>query len=77
MGARAEIEALIQKLREEGMSLLLISSELDEVVRNSSRVIVLRDRDKIAELAGEELSEQKILRVIASQAGDAAKEAKQ
>ncbi len=79
VGARAEIEALIQKLREEGMSLLLISSELDEVVRNSSRVIVLRDRDKIAELSGEELSEQKILRVIASQAGDAApaKEAKQ
>ncbi len=63
-----EIEELIQKLREEGMSLLLISSELDEVVRNSSRVVVLRDRDKIAELTGEDLSEQKILRVIASQA---------
>ncbi len=71
VGARAEIEELIQRLRAEGMSLLLISSELDEVVRNSSRVIVLRDRDKIAELSGEELSEQKILRVIASQAKEA------
>ncbi|MCC8180505.1 MAG: sugar ABC transporter ATP-binding protein [Planctomycetes bacterium] len=70
VGARAEIEELIQQLRKEGMSLLLVSSELDEVVRNSQRVVVLRDRDKIAELAGEELSEQNILRVIASQHKD-------
>ncbi len=70
VGARAEIENLIQQLREEGMSLLLISSELDEVVRNSQRVVVLRDRDKIAELSGEDLSEEKILNVIAHQAKD-------
>ncbi len=68
VGARAEIEALIQKLRDEGMSILLISSELDEVVRNSERVVVMRDREKIAELEGEALSEQHILQVIASQA---------
>ncbi len=67
VGARAEIESLIQKLREEGMSLLLISSELDEVVRNSQRVVVLRDRQKIGELEGEELSEQRIVQIIASQ----------
>ncbi len=68
VGARAEIEDLIQKLRSEGMSILLISSELDEVVRNSQRVVVLRDREKIDELSGGDLSEQKILQVIASQA---------
>ncbi len=68
VGARAEIEELIQRLRSEGMSILLISSELDEVVRNSQRVVVLRDREKISELAGADLSEQKILQVIASQA---------
>ncbi len=67
VGARAEIEELIQKLRDEGMSLLLISSELDEVVRNSERIIVLRDREKIAELQGEDVSEQSILRIIADQ----------
>lgn len=72
VGARAEIEDLIQKLREEGMSILLISSELDEVVRNSQRVLVLRDREKIGELDGDELSEQRILQVIASQAKEEA-----
>ncbi|MDR3211112.1 MAG: sugar ABC transporter ATP-binding protein [Planctomycetota bacterium] len=70
VGAKAEIEGLIQKLREEGMSLLLISSELEEVVRNSSRVIVLRDRTKITELSGDNLTERSILEVIASQAKD-------
>lgn len=68
VGARAEIEDLIQRLRTDGMSIMLISSELDEVVRNSQRVIVLRDREKIGELTGEDLSEQRILQVIASQA---------
>jgi simple sugar transport system ATP-binding protein len=68
VGARAEIEGLVQKLRQEGMSILLVSSELEEVVRNSQRVLVLRDREKIAELTGEDLSEQHILRVIAEQA---------
>lgn len=67
VGARAEIEDLVQKLRGEGMSLLLISSELEEVVRNSQRVVVLRDREKIAELSGEDLSEQRILHIIATQ----------
>ncbi|MCD7896754.1 MAG: sugar ABC transporter ATP-binding protein [Planctomycetaceae bacterium] len=67
VGARAEIEELIQKLRGEGMAILLISSELDEVVRNSQRIVVLRDREKIGELTGEDVSEQKILRVIAQQ----------
>jgi simple sugar transport system ATP-binding protein len=76
VGARAEIEELMRSLREEGMSLLLISSELDEVVRNSDRVIVLRDRNKIAELSGDDLSERRILQVIATQAKeDQAKEA--
>ncbi len=67
VGARAEIEELIQKLRGEGVSLLLISSELDEVVRNSERILILRDRQKIAELSGDNVTEQGILRIIAQQ----------
>lgn len=77
VGARAEIEELIQRLRNEGMSILLISSELDEVVRNSQRVMVLRDREKIGELSGDDLSEQRILQVIASQAKEGSKEEKE
>lgn len=66
VGARAEIEKLIATLSAEGVSILLISSELDEVVRCSHRVAVLRDRRKIAELSGNEVNEQQIMQTIAT-----------
>ena len=66
VGARAEIERLISNLRLQGMAILFISSELDEVVRTSQRVVVLRDRGQVAELVGERISEQAIMRAIAT-----------
>ena len=65
VGAKAEIEKLMHSLREEGMAILFISSELEEVVRDSQRVIVLRDRIKAGELAGNEISEEIIMHTIA------------
>lgn len=65
VGAKAEIEKLVNALREQGMAILFISSELEEVVRTSQRVIVLRDRKKIGELTGEEIDEHGIMRMIA------------
>ena len=65
VGAKAEIEKLMQSLRAEGMSILFISSELEEVVRDSQRVVVLRDRAKAGELAGEEINQETIMRTIA------------
>jgi monosaccharide-transporting ATPase len=65
VGAKAEIEKLIESLRENGMAILFISSELEEVVRDSQRVIVLRDRAKVAELTGDQISEETIMRTIA------------
>ena len=65
VGARAEIEKLIAKLRADGMSVLLISSELEEVVRNCSRVAVLRDRRKVGECSGADLTESRILQLVA------------
>ena len=65
MGAKAEIEKLIASLCEQGMSILFISSELDEVVRSCDRVYVLRDRAMVSELAGEQVSEQAIMLIIA------------
>jgi simple sugar transport system ATP-binding protein len=52
VGAKAEIEKLVNSLRERGMAVLFISSELEEVLRVSQRIVVLRDRKKIGELAG-------------------------
>ena len=65
VGAKAEISALIKRLCDEGMSLLFISSELEEVVALCSRVIVMRDRQKVAELSGSEVSEEAILTKVA------------
>jgi simple sugar transport system ATP-binding protein len=66
VGAKAEIVKLIGSLCRGGMSVLFISSELEEVVSVCRRVVVLRDRRKIAELSGETLSEQQIMRTIAA-----------
>ena len=65
VGAKAEIEKLMHSLRDEGMAILFISSELEEVVRDSQRVIVLRDRIKAGELAGDEINQETIMRTIA------------
>ena len=65
VGAKAEIERLISNLRLQGMAILFISSELDEVVRTSQRAVVLRDRSQVAELVGRQISEQAIMQAIA------------
>ena len=65
VGAKAEIQKLILELCTRGMAVLFISSELEETVRCSDRVAVLRDRQKIAELSGEAISENAILHTIA------------
>jgi len=65
VGAKAEIEKLIASLRQEGMAILFISSELEEVVRDSQRVVVLRDREQIGQLAGKQITEPAIMHMIA------------
>lgn len=66
VGAKAEIEKLITELRRDGLAILFISSELEEVVRTSQRVVILRDRKKVGELAGEAISEHAIMNQIAA-----------
>jgi len=70
VGAKAEVESLIDSLSREGMAILFISSELEELVRRSHRVAVLRDREKVAELVGEEIDEHAIMRTIATGKAD-------
>ncbi len=67
VGAHAEILKLIGKLTEGGMSVLIISSELDELVVAADRIIVVRDRRHVRELAGEALSADTILKAIAAE----------
>jgi galactofuranose transport system ATP-binding protein len=65
VGAKAEIQKLILSLSEGGMGILFISSELEEVIRCSTRVAVLRDRKKLTELSGDAINSQSIMRTIA------------
>jgi monosaccharide-transporting ATPase len=65
VGAKAEIQRLVAELAENGMSVLFISAELEEVLRLSHRVVVMRDRQKVADLANADLSVKTILSVIA------------
>jgi simple sugar transport system ATP-binding protein len=65
--AKAEIMNLAMKLCDEGMSLVFISSELEEVIRCSDRIAVMRDRKKIAEVSGGAMTEEQILKTIAGE----------
>ncbi len=66
VGARAEIEALIAALRAQGLAIILISAELDELVRACDRVMVMSDRACAGELAGDDVTETAILSAIAA-----------
>jgi len=70
VGAKAEIERLIARLCGDGMAIVFISSELEEVVRDSHRVVVLRDRRKVCELTGGEIELAAIMKAIAGPAND-------
>ncbi|MBR9763045.1 MAG: sugar ABC transporter ATP-binding protein [Rhodobacteraceae bacterium] len=67
VGAHAEIIALIERLREEGMALLVASSELEELVAYSTRVVVLRDRRQVGELTGDQITPSNIVAAIAAE----------
>ncbi|WP_306769967.1 sugar ABC transporter ATP-binding protein [Microbacterium karelineae] len=51
IGAKVDIQRRIAKLAGEGVAVVFISSELEEVVRLSDRIVVLKDREKIGELS--------------------------
>lgn len=67
VGAHAEIIVLIRKLCQEGLALLVASSELDEIVAVADRVAVLRDRKKVGEIAGENITRENIIQMIAGE----------
>jgi monosaccharide-transporting ATPase len=55
----------VLKLADGGMSLTFISSEIDEMLRTCSRLIVMKDRDIVGELSGKNLTEHDVMHVIA------------
>lgn len=66
VGAKQEIEKLILEFVSAGISIIYISSEMAELVRNCDRVVVLSDGISVGELVGNDITEENILSMIAS-----------
>lgn len=65
IGAKGEIQKLVNELAESGLGVLMISSELEELVEGSSRVVVMRDGQLVAELHHNEISQDAIINAMA------------
>lgn len=65
VGAKAEIQNLISELAGDGLSVLMISSDLEELIEGCHRVTVLRDGRTVAHLSEKELNEESILSAMA------------
>ncbi|AIQ34613.1 sugar ABC transporter ATP-binding protein [Paenibacillus sp. FSL R5-0345] len=65
IGAKAEIQKLVLSLSRQGMSFVFISSELEEVIRVSDKIVVLRDRHKVTEISDKDMSQHTIMQAIA------------
>ncbi|MDQ6652988.1 MAG: sugar ABC transporter ATP-binding protein, partial [Acidobacteriota bacterium] len=65
IGAKGEIQSLINELAASGLGVLMISSELEELVEGSARVVVMRDGQCVAELQGAEISQNSIIHAMA------------
>jgi ribose transport system ATP-binding protein len=70
VGAKAEIQALINELAENGLGVLMISSEIEELTEGSDRVVVLRDGRTVAELRREDISQDAIMTAMATGGGE-------
>ena len=71
IGAKAEIQKLVMELAAKGMSCVFISSEMEEMLRCCNRMYVLRDKQIVAELSGDEISESRIMEIIAGEGASA------
>src|ERR1700730_3773746 len=65
VGAKAEIQSLIGQLAADGLGVLMISSEMEEILEGSDRVFVLREGKTVANLEREQISEEAIIAAMA------------
>jgi ribose transport system ATP-binding protein len=70
VGAKAEVQTIIDQLAAEGVAVLLISSELDELIEGSDRVVVLKAGAVAARLDGDEVSAEHLMRALAGREPD-------
>jgi ABC-type sugar transport system ATPase subunit len=69
VGAKTEIYRLVAALAAEGMAVVMVSSDLPEVLGLSHRVLVCRGGGVVAELAGDEINEENVMHVVLDTGG--------
>ncbi|WP_206207704.1 sugar ABC transporter ATP-binding protein [Virgibacillus indicus] len=69
VGAKSEIYSLMNELAKEGKSIIMISSELTEILRMSDRIVVMCEGRKVKELPIEEATQEKILHYATARIG--------
>ena len=70
VGAKADIQRKVAELSEQGLSVIFISSELEEVLRLAQRVVVMRDRRRIGELESHAVDLDGLIDYIANEGGE-------
>ncbi len=70
IGAKIEIQKIVVETAKKGMSVVFISSEIDEILRCSSRILVLKDKKEVAELVNNNINEHTIMKYIAGVSND-------
>ena len=70
VGAKAEVQALVSELAHQGIAIVLVSSEIEELVGTSSRVVVLQNGIPVAELSGEDVSEAGLMAALSAHGHD-------
>ncbi|MBY8881272.1 sugar ABC transporter ATP-binding protein [Actinacidiphila acidipaludis] len=66
VGAKAEVQSIIDELAADGLGVLLISSDLEELIEGSDRVVILKDGHVVGNLDGEDVSEDGLLDALAT-----------
>lgn len=67
IGAKAEIQKIVMELAQKGMSCVFISSEMEEMLRCCSRMYVLRDKQIVAQVTGDQINESNVMKIIAGE----------
>ncbi|MHC4199482.1 MAG: ATP-binding cassette domain-containing protein, partial [Planctomycetota bacterium] len=65
VGGKSEIESIITELAGRGVAILMISSEMEELIRSCDRVVVLSEGRQVGELRATEISEENMMRMMA------------
>ncbi|MEO6899150.1 MAG: hypothetical protein ABI160_04220 [Mycobacteriaceae bacterium] len=68
VGAKAEVQSLIDDLAKDGLGVVLISSELPELIAGADRIVVLRDGSVAGVLVEDAVSEPGLMELLASAA---------